>query len=60
MDSELTKKWRELFKKNCSQWNDSDKMRYINIANDPHDIDEEELKSACELIQEINKKPAVE
>ena len=57
---ERTLRWRRLFKKNCSHWSDEEKRRYLNIVNDPDEIDEVELASAIELIQEINKKPPEE
>jgi len=52
--------WRRLFNKNCAHWDDADKRRYINVVNDPEEIDEIELQSARELIEEINGKPPVE
>ena len=52
--------WRKLYQKNCTHWDDAQKRRYLNIPNDPDEVDEEELQSCRELIQEINKKPAME
>ncbi len=60
MASELTRKWRELFKKNCTTWDDREKLRYLNIPNDPDDIDDDELNAARELILEVNKRPPIE
>ena len=60
MSDSLTERWRRLFKKNCSHWSDEQKRRYINVVNDPDEVDEVELQSAIELIEEVNKKPPVE
>ena len=60
MADERTLRWKRLFQKNCAHWDASQKLRYFNIPNDPEEIDEEELKAARELIEEINKKPPVE
>ena len=60
MASELTERWRRLYKKNCAHWDDAQKRRYLNVVNDPEDVDEVELESAIALIEEINGKPPVE
>jgi len=60
MPSDLTLRWKRLYQKNCANWDDAQKRRYLNIVNDPEDVDEIELESAIELIQEINGKPPVE
>lgn len=57
---ERTQRWRRLFQKNCQAWSDEDKRRYINVVNDPEEIDEIELESAIELIEQVNKKPPIE
>lgn len=57
MSEDLTKKWRELFKKNCSHWPDDQKLRFLNIPNDRDDIDEVEWESSVELVTEINGEP---
>ncbi len=60
MEETRTQIWRRLFRKNCTQWEDSDKRRYLSIPNDQDDIDEEELLAARELILEITGKKAIE
>ena len=55
-----TLRWRNLFKKNCANWTDAEKMQYMNVPNDHEDIDDIELESAIELITKINGKPPVE
>ena len=60
MSDERTKLWRKLFEKNCAHWDDRERLRFLNIPNDPEEIDEEELQAARDLIREINKKPPVE
>lgn len=57
---ERTQRWRRLFQKNCAHWNEAQKRQYFNIPNDPEEIDEIELASCIELIEEINGKPPVE
>ena len=55
--SELTTKWKKLFHiNNCGDWDPRHVQRYLNIPNDPEEIDEEEYESAKELIAEINGK----
>lgn len=60
MSDDTTKRWKQLYQKNCKHWDDAQKRRYVNIVNDPEEVDEVELESAIELIQEINGKPPVE
>ena len=60
MSDERTQRWKKLFRLNCSHWNDEQKRRYINVVNDPDEVDEIELQSAIDLIEEINKKPPIE
>ena len=60
MSDERTLRWRRLFQKNCAHWDDAQKRQYINIVNDPEEVDDIELESAIELIEQINKKPVVE
>lgn len=60
MSEEIAKRWKRLFQKNCMEWNDAQKRQYINIVNDPNDVDEEELASSIELIEDVNKKKAIE
>jgi len=57
---ERTQRWRRLFQKNCAHWDEAQKRQYINIVNDPEEVDEIELESAIELITEINGKPPQE
>lgn len=60
MSEEITRRWKRLYQKNCATWDDSQKRQYVNIVNDPEDVDEVELESSIELIQQINGKPPVE
>jgi hypothetical protein len=60
MPDDLTAQWKRLFQKNCAHWDARDRGRYVNIPNDPEDIDAEELQACRELIEEINGKPPVE
>lgn len=60
MSVECTERWKRLYQKNCSDWPEGLKRRYINVVNDPEDVDELEVESAIELIEEINKKKVVE
>ena len=60
MADEITLRWKRLFQKNCAHWDEANRRRYINVVNDPEEIDEIELQSAIELIVEINGKPPTE
>ena len=60
MSDESTQRWKKLFRLNCSHWTDEEKRRYINVVNDPDEVDDVELQSAIDLIREINKKPVIE
>ncbi len=60
MSDERTQRWKRLYQKNCTTWTDEEKRRYINVVNDPDEVDEVELESALELIRQINKKSPVE
>ena len=60
MSENHSQRWKRLYQKNCAHWDDAQKRQYLNIVNDPEEVDEIELQSAIELIEEINKKPAVE
>ncbi len=60
MTDETTLRWKRLFQKNCTHWDDANKRRYINVVNDPEEIDEIELQSAIDLITDINGKPPLE
>lgn len=60
MAADHTQLWKKLYQLNCKHWDDAQKRRYLNIPNDPEEIDEIELESARELIQEINGKPPLE
>lgn len=53
-------RWKRLFQKNCAHWTDAQKKQYWNIVNDPEEVDEVELESSIELIEQINQKKAVE
>ena len=57
---ERTQRWRRLYQKNCAHWDEAQKRQYVNIVNDPEEVDEIELESAIELITQINGKPPVE
>ncbi len=54
MSEEIAKRWKTLYHKNCLTWDDAQKRKYLNIVNDPEDVDEIELESALDLIREIN------
>ena len=56
MGEKETADWKRIFAENCQDWDPAHKQRYINIANDPEDIDKEELESAKELVEEISGK----
>lgn len=60
MSAENTAKWRLLYQKNCADWTPGNKLRYASIPNDQTDIDDDELQSCRELVEEINGKPPVE
>jgi hypothetical protein len=57
MSRENAERWKRWFRNHCAQWDDADKRRYVNVVNDPEDVDDIELESARELIEEINGKP---
>jgi hypothetical protein len=54
MSDNYTATWKRLFQRNCSHWTPRDRLRYVNIPNDPEDVDAEELEASKELIREIN------
>lgn len=60
MSDANTALWRLLYQKNCTEWTPGNKLRYASIPNDQQDIDDDELQSSRELIEEINGKPVVE
>jgi hypothetical protein len=60
MDNPISIRWKKLFQKNCSHWTDAQKRQYLNIVNDPDEVDEIEIESSIELIEKINGKKAVE
>ena len=60
MDNALSIRWKKLFQKNCGHWNEGQKRQYLNIVNDPEEVDEMEIESSIELIEQINGKKAVE
>lgn len=53
MSEENTKVWRELYQKHAAQWDDRNRIRYLNIPNDQEDIDDDELAAARELVDEL-------
>lgn len=60
MADDNTTKWKRWYHKNCANWSEADKRRYLNVVNDPDEVDDIELESARELIESINKKPPVD
>lgn len=56
MSLEKAERWKRWFRNLCAQWDDADKRRYVNVVNDPEDVDDIELESARELIEDINVK----
>lgn len=54
VSAEATKKYKQLYHQHCLEWPDRERRRYLNIPNDVEDVDEEELTSAEELIEEVN------
>jgi len=59
-DKNHSARWIKLYQKNCAHWSDAQKRQYLNIVNDPEEVDEVELQSSIELIEKINGKKAVE
>lgn len=60
MSEQNSQIWKRLFHKNCKEWSPKDQGRYLNVPNDPDDVDDEELQSCRDLIREINRKPPIE
>jgi hypothetical protein len=60
MSDANTLRWKKLYQKNCGHWTDAQKRQYLNIVNDPEEVDDIELQSSIELIEKINGKGAVE
>lgn len=58
MAQNFTEAWKKLFKESCQGWDPRDIQRFLNIPNDPEEVDAEEYAACKELVAEVRARKA--